>query len=78
MVGTPGRILDHLRRGTLDIKELKYLILDEADEMLNMGFIEDVENPRQREREPPHPAVLGHDARTHRTPLEKIHGTPSC
>lgn len=43
VVGTPGRILDHLRRGTLDLKELKYLILDEADEMLNMGFIEDVE-----------------------------------
>ena len=43
MVGTPGRILDHLRRGTLDLKELQYLILDEADEMLNMGFIEDVE-----------------------------------
>ena len=43
VVGTPGRILDHLRRGTLDIKALKYLILDEADDMLNMGFIEDVE-----------------------------------
>ena len=43
VVGTPGRILDHLRRGTLDIMALKYLILDEADEMLNMGFIEDVE-----------------------------------
>ena len=43
VVGTSGRILDHLRRGTLDIKALKYLILDEADEMLNMGFIEDVE-----------------------------------
>ena len=43
VVGTPGRILDHLRRGTLDIKAVKYLILDEADEMLNMGFIEDVE-----------------------------------
>ena len=43
VVGTPGRILDHLRRGTLDLKELQYLILDEADEMLNMGFIEDVE-----------------------------------
>ena len=43
VVGTPGRILDHLRRGTLDIKALKYLILDEADEMLNMGFTEDVE-----------------------------------
>lgn len=43
VVGTPGRILDHLRRETLNLKELRYLILDEADEMLNMGFIEDVE-----------------------------------
>ncbi len=43
VVGTPGRILDHLGRGTLDLKQLKYLILDEADEMLNMGFIEDIE-----------------------------------
>lgn len=43
VVGTPGRILDHLRRGTLDLHQLQYLILDEADEMLNMGFIEDVE-----------------------------------
>ncbi len=43
VVGTPGRILDHIRRGTLSLSNLKYLILDEADEMLNMGFIEDVE-----------------------------------
>ena len=43
VVGTPWRILDHLRRGTLDLKELQYLILDEADEMLNMGFREDIE-----------------------------------
>lgn len=43
VVGTPGRMLDHLRRGTLDLHQLQYLILDEADEMLNMGFIEDVE-----------------------------------
>ena len=42
VVGTPGRILDHLRRGTLDIKALKYLILDEADEMLNMGFTDSI------------------------------------
>ena len=42
VVGTPGRILDHLHRGTLDIRELQYLILDEADEMLNMGFYKDV------------------------------------
>ncbi|MDD3108469.1 MAG: DEAD/DEAH box helicase [Alistipes sp.] len=43
VVGTPGRILDHIRRGTLHLQDLRYLILDEADEMLNMGFIEDVE-----------------------------------
>lgn len=43
VVGTPGRTLDHLERGTLDIEEIKYLIIDEADEMLNMGFIEQVE-----------------------------------
>lgn len=43
VVGTPGRILDHIRRGTLDLKDTKWMVLDEADEMLNMGFIEDVE-----------------------------------
>src|SRR5687767_3421513 len=43
VVGTPGRIMDHLDKGTLDLSELKYLILDEADEMLSMGFAEDVE-----------------------------------
>ena len=43
VVGTPGRILDHLRRGTLSLAELKAIVLDEADEMLRMGFIDDVE-----------------------------------
>lgn len=43
VVGTPGRVIDHLERGSLDLSELKYLVLDEADEMLNMGFQEDVE-----------------------------------
>ncbi len=43
VVGTPGRTLDHLERGTLDADEIRYLIIDEADEMLNMGFIEQVE-----------------------------------
>lgn len=43
IVGTPGRVIDHLEKGSLDISELKYLVLDEADEMLNMGFQEDVE-----------------------------------
>ena len=43
VVGTPGRTLDHIERGTINLKKVKYLILDEADEMLSMGFIEQVE-----------------------------------
>jgi ATP-dependent RNA helicase DeaD len=43
VVGTPGRIKDHLARGTLDLSQLKVVVLDEADEMLRMGFIDDVE-----------------------------------
>ena len=43
VVGTPGRVIDHLERGSLDLSELTTLVLDEADEMLRMGFIEDVE-----------------------------------
>lgn len=43
VVGTPGRIKDHLERKTLDISKIKYFILDEGDEMLDMGFIEDIE-----------------------------------
>jgi len=42
-VGTPGRIIDHLRRKTLDLGKIDYLIIDEADEMLNMGFIDEIE-----------------------------------
>ena len=43
VVGTPGRILDHLKRGSLKLDNLKFSVLDEADEMLDMGFIEDIE-----------------------------------
>ncbi len=43
VVGTPGRVMDHMRRGTLNVSELDCLVLDEADEMLRMGFIDDVE-----------------------------------
>src|SRR5690606_8431265 len=43
VAGTPGRIMDHLEKGTLDLSALKNLVLDEADEMLKMGFAEDVE-----------------------------------
>lgn len=43
VVGTPGRILDHIRRKTLRLNNLRFMVLDEADEMLDMGFIEDIE-----------------------------------
>ena len=54
VVGTPGRVMDHMRRGTLVLDSLKALVLDEADEMLRMGFIDDVEwileqTPEQRQ-----------------------------
>ncbi|MCK5898076.1 MAG: DEAD/DEAH box helicase [Methylococcales bacterium] len=54
VVGTPGRVMDHMRRGTLKLNSLKCLVLDEADEMLQMGFIDDVEwvleqTPQQRQ-----------------------------
>ncbi|OCT11506.1 RNA helicase [Paenibacillus pectinilyticus] len=53
VVGTPGRVLDHIQKGTLDVERLRYLVIDEADEMLRMGFIEQVgaiidELPRDR------------------------------
>ncbi|MGZ4133693.1 MAG: DEAD/DEAH box helicase [Tumebacillaceae bacterium] len=44
IIGTPGRVLDHLRRGTLKLDKLQTIVLDEADEMLDMGFIEDIES----------------------------------
>jgi len=43
VVGTPGRVIDHLERRSLDLSKIEYFVLDEADEMLNMGFIEDIE-----------------------------------
>lgn len=44
VIGTPGRVLDHIERGTFDVSNIKYLVLDEADQMLNMGFIRQVED----------------------------------
>ena len=54
IVGTPGRVMDHMRRGTLKLETLKAMVLDEADEMLKMGFIDDIEwilehTPKQRQ-----------------------------
>ena len=66
VVGTPGRIMDHLRRGTLRLDQIRMVVLDEADEMLRMGFIEDVEwilaaGAPVRGRTPDR-ALLGHHA----------------
>jgi len=52
VVGTPGRIIDHLRRGTLSLSEIEMLVLDEADRMLDMGFIEDIEYILARTKTP--------------------------
>jgi len=54
VIGTPGRVMDHMRRGTLDLGEVKFAVLDEADEMLDIGFARDVEyilrhTPRSRQ-----------------------------
>src|SRR5690606_34065617 len=57
VVGTPGRLLDHLNRKSLDLSALKWVVLDEADEMLRMGFIDDVE------------AILAHTGGTQQTAL---------
>jgi len=57
VVGTPGRLLDHLNRNSLDLSALRWLVMDEADEMLRMGFIDDVE------------AILAHTGGTQQTAL---------
>ena len=57
VVGTPGRVLDHIKRKTLKLDKISYLVLDEADEMLNMGFKEEVD------------AILGHTNKEKRTLL---------
>jgi ATP-dependent RNA helicase DeaD len=54
VIGTPGRMLDHLRRGTIDLRNIRVLVLDETDKMFEMGFIDDVEDiirqiPQQRQ-----------------------------
>lgn len=54
VIGTPGRLLDHLRRGTINLGKLKMFVLDEADQMLHMGFLNDIEDiiyktPKQRQ-----------------------------
>jgi ATP-independent RNA helicase DbpA len=60
VVGTPGRILDHLARGTLALDALNTLVLDEADRMLDMGFADDIARGRALPEGAPDAAVLGH------------------
>jgi ATP-dependent RNA helicase DeaD len=69
VVGTPGRVIDHLDRGTLDLSELRFIVLDEADEMLRMGFIDDVE--KVLEATPPQRQVALFSA-TMPPPIRKI------
>ena len=64
VVGTPGRVLDHIGRRTLDCKTISTFVLDECDEMLSMGFLEDIERDHvEPARQAPDAAVLGDDAR---------------
>jgi ATP-dependent RNA helicase DeaD len=58
VVGTPGRIMDHLEKGTLDLSQLRFLVLDEADEMLKMGFQDDVETILAETPEDKHVALF--------------------
>jgi ATP-dependent RNA helicase DeaD len=69
IVGTPGRVIDHLERGSLDLSTLRHLVLDEADEMLRMGFIDDVE--KVLEKTPPTRQVALFSA-TMPAPIRKI------
>ena len=90
VVGTPGRVLDHLRRGTLKLNQVRMVVLDEADEMLNMGFLEDVEEilkeaPKERQTAlfsatmPPRIAALSRDYLNNpqRVSIESKHRTVS-
>lgn len=79
VVGTPGRVIDHIEKGTLDLSKLKVMVLDEADEMLRMGFIDDVETILQKTPEKRQtalfsatmPAAVKRIAKTYlRTPVE--------
>ena len=69
IVGTPGRILDHLSRGTLIVEQLKTIVLDEADEMLKMGFVEDIEAILEQL---PTPRQTGLFSATMPAPIQKI------
>jgi len=63
VTGTPGRVIDHIQRGTIDLSKVRYLVLDEADRMLDMGFIEDIDYIISKiPQEPPDHAFLRYPA----------------
>jgi ATP-dependent RNA helicase DeaD len=72
VVGTPGRVIDHLDKNTLDLSSLKTLVLDEGDEMLRMGFIDDVESVLKRTPEERQVALF---SATMPPPIRRIAGT---
>jgi len=84
VVGTPGRVIDHMKRRTLKLDNLKFMVLDEADEMLNMGFKDDIESileqtPQERQTllfSATMPAEILKIARTHQRDPEVIKITP--
>ena len=77
VVGTPGRVIDLIEKGSLDLSEVRYLVLDEADEMLKMGFIDDVETIlKPHARNPPDRAVFGDALERYSSACQKIHARP--
>ena len=67
VVGTPGRIIDHIDKGTFDTSNIKFLVIDEADEMLNMGFVEQIETIiRSLPKERCDYVIVSHNAQRHR------------
>ncbi len=77
VVGTPGRLLDHLNRETLDLSTVKMVVLDEADEMLDMGFIEDIESdPQHAAGRASERALLRDDSAPHRPARRAVSARP--
>ena len=79
VVATPGRAIDHINRGTLALDAVRLVVLDEADEMLDMGFAEDIEAILDGDAgQPPDRPVLGDDAAAHRAHRPPLHARPGA
>lgn len=75
VVGTPGRLLDHINRRTLKLETVETLVLDEADEMLNMGFLEDIENHLTSARTTSNTSIFSNYAASNQEYWREIHET---